>query len=160
MTYPNGANVIIVDSTGRILVVRHNYGTKLWGLPGGKIEPGEEPADAAIRETLEETHLIIQPEDTELLARCTQRSNSVVNLYRADRFEGSLAGTPTDEISLTQFMSFEEIIRQKEEFGTGYLRMIIMHMRCVHRLDCPVIEALLYEQIEIHTKSPDVLVRI
>lgn len=160
MTYPNGANVIVVDSTGSILVVRHNYGTKLWGLPGGKIEPGEEPTDAAIRETLEETHLIIQPEDTELLARCTQRSKSVVNLYRTDRFKGNLAEKPTNEISLTQFMSFEEIIRQKEEFGTGYLRMIIMHMRCVYGLACPVVEALLYEQIEIHMESPDVLVRI
>ncbi|MEY4602414.1 MAG: hypothetical protein RL292_355 [Candidatus Parcubacteria bacterium] len=156
----NGANLIILDPAQRVLVVRHNYGNKLFGLPGGKIEPDEEPADTAIRETHEETHLIIEPNHIELLAQCTQRNKSVVNLYRTDRFEGDLVEEPTDEISLAQFMSFEEIICRKEEFGTGYLRMIIMHMRCVLGLACPVIEALLYEPIEVPAESPNVLVRI
>ena len=158
MERQDGSNLIISGPAESVLVVKHNYGTRLFGLPGGKIETDEEPTVAAIREAHEETRLTIQPDDIELLARCTQRNKSVVNLYRTDRFEGSLVEEPTDEISLVQFMSFEEIICRKEEFGTGYLRMIIMHMRCVYGLACPVIEALLYEPIEVPGKSPGVLV--
>jgi 8-oxo-dGTP diphosphatase len=42
----------------RILMVRHVHdGRDYWTLPGGGIEPGEQPAAAAIRELEEETHL-------------------------------------------------------------------------------------------------------
>jgi 8-oxo-dGTP diphosphatase len=33
----------------------------LWEFPGGKIEPGESPEAAAVRECLEETGLTVQP---------------------------------------------------------------------------------------------------
>lgn len=33
----------------------------LWGHPGGKIEPGESPRDAALRELQEETGIILEP---------------------------------------------------------------------------------------------------
>ncbi|MHB1316699.1 MAG: NUDIX hydrolase [Minisyncoccota bacterium] len=161
MTYPDGANGIILDPAKMILVVKHNYGTKLFGLPGGEVEPGEEPVDTAVREAREETGLVIQPKNLEHLAECTQRRGSRVSLYRTSHFEGNLVKKPTDEISLAQFMSFEEIICRKEEFGTGYLRMIIMYMRCLHGLDKPVIERPLYDPIELDIRSTlGVLVRI
>jgi 8-oxo-dGTP pyrophosphatase MutT (NUDIX family) len=54
-----GVGVIIRDSEGRILMEkRRDCG--LWGTPGGKIEPGESVAAAAIRETREETGLTIE----------------------------------------------------------------------------------------------------
>lgn len=45
--------VVIRDSSGRVLVVRKR-GTSKYMLPGGKIETGESPAQAAIRELHEE----------------------------------------------------------------------------------------------------------
>lgn len=32
-----------------------------WDIPGGHIEPGETPAQAAVRETLEETGVLVEP---------------------------------------------------------------------------------------------------
>lgn len=53
-----GAAAVIVDDEGRVLVVKENYGRRRWSLPGGVIEPGEAPQDAAVRETLEETGVV------------------------------------------------------------------------------------------------------
>ena len=51
--------IINYDDTGRILLVNH-ADTDLWVAPGGAIEPGETPADAAVRETWEETGLLVE----------------------------------------------------------------------------------------------------
>ena len=45
--------VVIRDEQGRVLVVRKR-GTTRYMLPGGKIESGETPAEAAVRELHEE----------------------------------------------------------------------------------------------------------
>lgn len=48
------AGCIIRDTRGRILLL-HRYITPIqWELPGGKVEEGEDPRDAAIREIGEE----------------------------------------------------------------------------------------------------------
>jgi 8-oxo-dGTP pyrophosphatase MutT (NUDIX family) len=52
-----GAAAAIFDGQGRILLVKHNYGPRNWELPGGRVEPGESPLEAVIREVQEETGL-------------------------------------------------------------------------------------------------------
>ena len=47
------AGVVLRDAQDRILLVHHAEG--VWTIPGGAIEPEEAPADAAVREVLEET---------------------------------------------------------------------------------------------------------
>ena len=58
--------VVIRDERGRILVVRKR-GTTRFMLPGGKIEAGETPAEAAIRELREEVGAELRPSDLSLL---------------------------------------------------------------------------------------------
>lgn len=50
-----GAHLLLADDEGRLLVVRTTYLGPQWLLPGGRVERGERPHDAAVRETLEET---------------------------------------------------------------------------------------------------------
>jgi 8-oxo-dGTP pyrophosphatase MutT (NUDIX family) len=52
------AAVAARDAQGRVLLVRHAIGA--WVLPGGSIEPGEVPADTAVREMWEETGLVVR----------------------------------------------------------------------------------------------------
>lgn len=52
------SRVVVHDAQGRVLVL-HNVARNRWEFPGGKLEPGESHQAAAIRETFEETGLII-----------------------------------------------------------------------------------------------------
>jgi 8-oxo-dGTP pyrophosphatase MutT (NUDIX family) len=50
-----GCRVLALDEAGRILLVRHSYGSGRWMLPGGGIKRGEDPLAAGVRELREET---------------------------------------------------------------------------------------------------------
>ena len=50
---------LVRDGEGRIMLVRHFEGRRM--LPGGAVDPGERPADAARRECWEEAGVIVEP---------------------------------------------------------------------------------------------------
>lgn len=55
----------LIDADGRVLIARRPEGKSmagLWELPGGKIEAGETPEQAVIRELDEELGVSIRPE--------------------------------------------------------------------------------------------------
>ncbi len=60
-----GARVLLLDSSGRLLLLKghdpHMPERTWWFTPGGGLDPGESPRDAAARELLEETGHALQP---------------------------------------------------------------------------------------------------
>ena len=54
-----GAAILVVDDQSRLLLMKRSD-SGCWGPPGGAVEPGEVVEDAALRETLEETNLVIE----------------------------------------------------------------------------------------------------
>jgi 8-oxo-dGTP pyrophosphatase MutT (NUDIX family) len=61
---PSG-RVVVVDETGSVLLVHIvdalDDNPSCWITPGGGIEPGEDPVDAAVRELREETGVVVAP---------------------------------------------------------------------------------------------------
>ncbi|EYB67789.1 NUDIX hydrolase [Deinococcus phoenicis] len=70
MTFHLVAWLVLLDPAGRVLLGRRvgvSYGTGLWGLPGGHVEPGEGLAEAAAREAWEEVGVRVNPADLHFL---------------------------------------------------------------------------------------------
>jgi len=55
------ATAVVLDNEGQVLLGRRTD-TGGWALPGGIIDPAEQPADAAVRECFEETGVVAVPE--------------------------------------------------------------------------------------------------
>jgi ADP-ribose pyrophosphatase YjhB (NUDIX family) len=77
-SYTLGAQARIVRDDGRILLVKAAYRWR-WGMPGGLMDAGESPADAVVREALEETGLkiVLTSEPLVLVETTMQRVNFI-----------------------------------------------------------------------------------
>lgn len=79
-----GASLVILTDGKRIVLVREP--TKpapiYWKFPGGKIEPGETPVEAAVGETREETGIRVTPDELKELTR-VQKSTHTQYIFGA-----------------------------------------------------------------------------
>jgi 8-oxo-dGTP pyrophosphatase MutT (NUDIX family) len=98
-----GAGCAMISDDRVLLLWRHRFITDTWGweIPIGKIDPGEDPADAAAREAEEETGWrpgrltpLLRVEPTPGL------SDAVHHIYRAD--EAVEIGSPADDFESSQ----------------------------------------------------------
>jgi len=61
---PTPIAITVVEHEGQFLIGQRPAGVALaglWEFPGGKIQPGESPEAAAVRECVEETGLLVEP---------------------------------------------------------------------------------------------------
>ena len=97
----------IPEQDGRLLLTRRsiNPGRGLWTFPGGFVDFGESVADAAMRETLEETGLNV--ELTGLHNVYSYPGSPVIIVYRASVVNGTL--TTCSENDLLEWMTPDQI---------------------------------------------------
>jgi 8-oxo-dGTP diphosphatase len=109
------ARVLLFDPSGDVLLIRFRAQTggktvRFWVTPGGEIEPGEEPEEAAARELYEELGLhlpLIGPVHEESGGEYVHLGERVQNedVFFAtvcERSAPKLAGVTADEVRLMQ----------------------------------------------------------
>lgn len=97
---------LIHDPADRILMVRQAYGHRLWALPGGFAQDGEDLEQTVIREVREETQLDVTVNG---LIAVADRDNLLVFVFRA---HSDIQHTipQEDEIEECRWLSTEEIV--------------------------------------------------
>jgi 8-oxo-dGTP diphosphatase len=118
---PIAAGVIAERADGKIALVRRgeNPGKGFWGLPAGFMEIDETVEQAARRECLEETGLVVETGD--LLGVWSfyheqKRTSGVLVLYAARVITGEpRAGSDSVEI---KFLALDELVDEQFAFST------------------------------------------
>ncbi|MFC3096829.1 NUDIX domain-containing protein [Alteraurantiacibacter palmitatis] len=100
----HGCSIIARDATGRVLLVRHSYGSGWWAFPGGGMHRGEDALAAALREFAEELGCTVT--DPVHLATVEEMFHGARNV--AHIFTGLIDGEPLPdgrEIIAAQFFA-------------------------------------------------------
>jgi 8-oxo-dGTP pyrophosphatase MutT (NUDIX family) len=110
-------SVLPFDENGRLLLVRHAGHQDGWGILGGAVDPGESPAETAVREAREEigvgvtlTRLVdvLGGPDCEVTYPNGDRVAYVTAVYEATIVEGEPAASD-DELSDVAWFGREEL---------------------------------------------------
>lgn len=112
MIYVRGCGVMIFNEEGKLLMGRRSDGQG-WCIPGGKVDPGEEEIDAAIRETMEEAGIQLEKEMVRFLgaivsqARVKGKLSPVASgIYIT---QGMFNPISTEELEDVQFFGMYEL---------------------------------------------------
>ena len=103
-----GCRVLAFDDEGRVLLVRHSYGSGRWMLPGGGIGRGETAVVSASRELAEETACAL--EDPREVAVIEEPLAGTVN--RVHLVAGRVRGRPQAdgrEIIAAEFFALDAL---------------------------------------------------
>ena len=108
---PKVAAAVLIEQDGRVLLVRRagEPFRGLWSLPAGFINGGEDPAQAAARECLEETGLTVRV--TRVLdiisGKEHPRGADFIIVYQAEVIEGELK--PDDDADAVEWFERENL---------------------------------------------------
>lgn len=112
----NGGSCILgITNEGKVILeqqYRYAYDEVIYELPAGKLEPNEEPLEAAIREFEEETGY--HPNSMKALGQIYPSAgytNEVLYLYYTDDFYKTKTNLDEDEAIIIKEFSFAEILQ-------------------------------------------------
>lgn len=116
VTHPGGVAILPLTAQGEVLMVRqYRYcaGQVLLEVPAGKLEPGEEPLPAAMRELEEEVGMIAgRMEDLGYLYVSPGISTEIIHLYLATDLRSGHSCLDADEFLDVECIPLADLVEQ------------------------------------------------
>ena len=113
-----GSGLVFTDDQGRILLVEPTY-KKNWEVPGGMVELGETPRDAARREALEELGIEVVVGRLLVIDWVPPRrlpDDGVMLLYASDQIDSSQILLPSEELRSWKWCDRDEVAARLSDF--------------------------------------------
>ncbi|AUS02804.1 mutator MutT protein [Vibrio phage 2.275.O._10N.286.54.E11] len=115
---------LIQNSEGAVLLLKRSPNDRsypnTWCLPGGKLDEGEDFEDACIRETHEETGLIVNPWERSI---SYEIPGFEVRIFDALEVDGEIINFPTNEHSEYKWVPKSELSQYEvPQMTTTYLK--------------------------------------
>lgn len=114
--------VIIKSTAGNFLLVKPTY-KKTWQLPGGGVEPFEEPREAAIRELGEEMGLAVKSKELQIVGTAFRKEHDNLILiyeYSKNLDETTSFNLQQDEVEGCKFARPESVLSQLSDYYTDF----------------------------------------
>lgn len=105
---PQEAAVVLLERDGRVLAVSRKNDPNAFGLPGGKVDPGETAAEAALRELFEETG--IQGRDPRLVYSQMRDGRLVSTFSVTAEIPSALKGASPGETGVVKWVEPSTLI--------------------------------------------------
>ena len=105
-----GISAAIIVSEGKVLMVRRRVseGELMWQFPAGQIEDGEDVQEAAVRETVEETGLVVAA--TKLLGkRVHPKTGRLMSYTACQPLQGEARVADEEELDAVAWVAHSEI---------------------------------------------------
>jgi len=117
---------LVATKNGRLLLVRVRDNPH-WYLPGGKIEPGESPEEALVRELGEELNISVRKDSLRYLYTVVGPAYGVPGEVSLVCFSAEWDGSigPTGEISDVAWMGYD----QTDKFAPAIRILIQEHLK-------------------------------
>jgi 8-oxo-dGTP diphosphatase len=103
-------SMAVVVAEGKLLMIRRREreGDLLWALPGGAIEAGETPEEAAVRETVEETGLVVAAMKV-LGERVHPKTHRTMSYTACEVLQGEAKVADAEELDAVAWVTLAEI---------------------------------------------------
>ena len=121
----SGAGIMCEASDGKLLIVKANYKNH-WTTPGGLIDPGESPLEAAARETSEEVGIDLPIDRIKFVYVASRHSEFALTyqfIFHAFITDQEVANLKLQENEIDEydFVSKEEVLSGNRNYGKAII---------------------------------------